>query len=207
MARGDAIDDAAFDHLVGDLTLGPVGDGSSRLAGGLAGHGHDGADLLGGDLRWLARAWGIAETVLYTQFRERDRLEHLPTGAPVLHQLATDLKRPGDLGIAASLGGGQEDLGAESQLLRGGVPPDQGEKGVALLVGEFDGQGLRATHERLRGLRQDAATRQNGEDSIMPAQFRQAALVVCQISFGRQNPLNSKGSWAGMPVNQNLTDH
>jgi hypothetical protein len=66
MARGDAIDDAAFDYLVGDLALGPVGDGSPGLAGDLAGHSHDGADLLGGDRRRLARAGGIAEAVLET---------------------------------------------------------------------------------------------------------------------------------------------
>lgn len=162
MARGDVLDDAALDDLVGDLPLGPVGDGSSRLAGGLAGHGHDGADLLGGDRRRLARTWGIAEPVRDAQFRERDRLEHLPASAPVLHQLATDPERPRDLGIAAPIGGGQEDLGAEGQLLRGGVPPDQSEKGVALLVGQFDSQGLRATHERLRELHQDEVSRQNG---------------------------------------------
>ena len=153
------IDDAAFDHLVGDLTLGPVGDGSSGLAGGLAGHGDDGADLLGGDRRRLARAWSIAEAILDAQRRQGDRLEHLPAGTPVLHQIAGHLEGPGDLGITATVGGGQEDLGTAGQLLRGGVPPDQGVKGVALLVGQFDGQGLGATHERLRGLQQDAAFR------------------------------------------------
>jgi hypothetical protein len=150
MARGDALDDAAFDPLVGDLALGPVGDRSSRLAGGLAGHGDDGADLLSGEFRWLARAWGIAEAVLDAQFLQGDRLEDLPAGAPVRHQLATGLKRPRDLGVAATFGGGEEDLASEGQLLRCGVPPDQGVQGVALLVGQFDGHGLRATHDRLR---------------------------------------------------------
>jgi hypothetical protein len=159
MARRDAIDDAALDHLVGDLALGPVGDGSSRLGGGLAGHGDDGADLLGGDRRRLARTWGIAEAVLETQLSQGDRLEHLPAGPPVLHELPADLERPRDLGIAASVRGGQEHPRAEGQLLRGGVPADQVVQGVALLVGQFDGQRLRATHEQLRGLQQDAASR------------------------------------------------
>jgi hypothetical protein len=150
MARGDVIDDAAFDHFVGDLALGPVGDGPSRLAGGLAGHGDDGADLLGGDRRRLARAWGIAEAVLEAQLLQGDRLEHLPAGAPVLDQIAGHLKGPRDLGITATVGGGQEDLGAAGQLLRGGVPADQGVQATALLVGQFDGQGLWATHEELR---------------------------------------------------------
>jgi hypothetical protein len=159
MARGDAFDDAALDHLIGDLALGPVGDGSSGLAGGLAGHSHDGADLLGGDLRRLARAWGIAEAVLEAQLLQGDRLEHLPAGSPVLHELPADLERPRDLGIAALVSGCHEHPRAAGQLLRGGVPADQVVQGVALLVGQFDGQGLRATHERLRGLQQDAASR------------------------------------------------
>jgi len=159
MARGDPIDDAAFDHLVGDLAVGPVSDGPSRLAGGLAGHGHDGADLLGGDPWRRARAWSIAEAILEAQFRQGDRLEHLPASTPVLHQLSAHLKRPRDLGIAAPLSGGQEDLSAQGHLLGGGMPPDQGVKGVALPVGQFDGQGLWATHERLRGLQQDAESR------------------------------------------------
>ena len=159
MARGDPLDDAAFDHLVGDLTLGPVGDGPARLAGGLTGHGDDGADLLGGDLRGLARAWSIAEAILDAQRRQGDRLEHLPAGTPVLHQIAGHLKGPRDLGITAPVSGSQEHPSAEGQLLRGGVPPDQVVQGVALLVGQFDGQGLGATHERLRVLQQDAASR------------------------------------------------
>ena len=152
MARGDPFDDTTFDHLVGDLPLGPVGDGSTRLAGGLTGHGDDGADLLGGDLRRLARAWSIAEAVLDAQLLQGNRLEHLPAGTPVLDQIASYLKGSGDLGITASVGGGQEDLGAAGQLLRGGVAADQGVQGVTLLVGQFDGQGLGATHEQLRGL-------------------------------------------------------
>jgi hypothetical protein len=83
----------------------------------------------------------------------------LPAGTPVLHQIAGHFKGPRNLGITASVGGGQEDLGAEGQLLRGRVPPDQDVKGVALLAGQFDGQGLWATHEQLRGLQQDAASR------------------------------------------------
>src|SRR5919112_531046 len=104
MAWGDPFDDAALDHLVGDLALGPVGDGSSRLAGGLAGHGDDGTDLLGSDLRRLARAWGIAEAILQAQLLQGDRLEHLPAGTPVLHQIAGHLKGPGDLGVTATVG-------------------------------------------------------------------------------------------------------
>ena len=140
-------DDAAFDHLVGDLALGPVGNGPSCLAGGLAGHGDDGTDLLSGDRRRLARAGGIAEAVLEAQFGQGDRLEHLPAGAPVLDQIAGHLKGPRDLGITATVGGGQEDLGAAGQLLRGGVAADQGVQSAALLVSQFNGQGLGATHE------------------------------------------------------------
>jgi hypothetical protein len=150
MARGDAVDDAAFDHLIGDLPLGPVGDGASGLDGGLAGHGDDGADLLGGDLRWLARAWGIAEAVLDPELGQGDRLQEHPTFAPGAHRVEGDLMGLRDGRVALPVGGEQDHLGPQDQLLGSRVPPDEALEGLALLVGQFDGQRFGATHDRLR---------------------------------------------------------
>src|SRR3954462_9902198 len=91
MGRGDALYDATLDHLFGVLALGPVGNGASGLAGGFAGHGDDGADLLGSDLRRLARAWGIAEAVLDAELGQGDRLQEHPTFAPGAHRAEGDL--------------------------------------------------------------------------------------------------------------------
>jgi hypothetical protein len=160
MARGDAIDDATFDHLVGDLPLGPVGDGASGLAGGFAGHGDDSADLLGGDLRRLTRAWGIAEAVLDAKLGQGDRLQEHPAFAPDPHHVEGDLMRRRDGRIAQPVGGVQDDLGPQDQLLGGRVPPDEALEGLALLVGQFDGQGFGATHDRFHARRQVAGSRQ-----------------------------------------------
>ena len=155
MARGDPLHDAAFDHFVGNLPLGPVRDGASGFFGGLTGHGHDGANLLGRDPWPATRARGIAEALLDAQFRHRDWLEERPAFSPEADRVAADLQGVGDGGVALAVGGPQEDPGAEDQLLRGRVLPEEGLQRLALLVGQFDHQGFGATHDRLRR-RQDA---------------------------------------------------
>ncbi len=149
MARGDVFDDAALDHPIGDLPLGPVSDGASRGFGGLTGHGHDGADLLGGDARRLARARGIAEPVLKAQFGQRDRLEQHPALPPESDHVEADLQFLGDGGVALTVGGAQDDPGAQDQLLGGEVTLDEGQQRLALLVGQFDRQRFGATHDPL----------------------------------------------------------
>ena len=57
---------------------------------------------------------------------------------------------PGDPGVAAALGGGQDDAGAEGDLLGRGMAPQEGVEGVALLVGQFDGKGLGSAQGRVR---------------------------------------------------------
>ena len=71
------IKDAPLDDLVSDLAIGPVGDGAPRLAGGLAGHGDDGADLLGRNAGPLARAGRIAEALLEAQLGQGDLVPRL----------------------------------------------------------------------------------------------------------------------------------
>jgi hypothetical protein len=159
MARRDPSDNAPLDHLIGDLALSPVSDGAPRLFGGLAGHGHDGADLLGRDPRPLARARGIAEAFLETEFGQGDRLKEEPAFPPESNHVEADLMRVREVPVAPPLGSFQDDLGPQDQLLRGGVSPDQGVEGVSLLVSQFDGQGFGATHIRLRMGGKGAASR------------------------------------------------
>jgi hypothetical protein len=160
MARGDAIDDAAFDHLVRNLPLGPVGNGSPGLAGGLAGHGDDGADLLGGDLRRLARAWGIAESILNAQLGQGDRLQEHPAFAPGSDHVESDLMHRRDGRVAQPISGVQDDLGSQGQLLGGRVLSAEAQEGLALLVGQFDSQGFGASHDRLLARRLVAGPQQ-----------------------------------------------
>ena len=140
-------DDAAFDHLVGDLPLGPVADGAPRGFGRLTGHGHDGADLLGGDAWPLARTWGIAEAVLKAQFGQRDRSEQHPPSSPEVDRVGADLEGLGDGGVTLTVGGSQDNPGAQDQLLGGQVALEEGLQRLALFVGEFDRQGFGATHD------------------------------------------------------------
>lgn len=151
------IEDTPFDDLVSDLAIGPVGNGASRLAGSLAGHGDDGADLLGRNARSLTRAGRIAEAVLDTQLGQGDRLEEHPAFPPKPDRLQTDVTRAGDGQVTPTRGGIQDDLSTHDGLLGGRVLSDQRLQGDALIIGQHDGHGLGATHDcvlaRDRGLR------------------------------------------------------
>src|SRR5262249_47063011 len=146
MAWGDVSDDAPFDNLVSDLAIGPVGNGASRLAGSLAGHGGDGTDLLRSDSGPLAPAGRIAEAVFQSQLGQRDRSEEHPAVAPEPDRLQTDMPRAGDGQVTATLGGIQNEVGAQSDLLWSRVPSDEALQGVALVLGQFDQHGLGSTH-------------------------------------------------------------
>jgi hypothetical protein len=64
MARGDAIDNAAFGNLLSDLAATPVGDRPFGLFGGFAGQSDDLADLLGRDPGRSPGPWGVGQTLL-----------------------------------------------------------------------------------------------------------------------------------------------
>ena len=82
-------------------------------------------------------------------------MEERPAFSPEADRVAADLQGVGDGRVALAVVGPQEDPGAEDQLLRGRVSPEEGLERLALLVGQFDHQGFGATHDRLRR-RQDA---------------------------------------------------
>jgi hypothetical protein len=176
MARGDAIDDAAAEDLVGDLAATPVGDGPLGSLGGLAGQGHDLADLLGADPRRPPRPWGVGQAFLQPQFVQGDRLEGPPARAPEPDGIEGHGARPGDLGVTLAVGGSEDDAGAEGDLLGGGMAPQEGLKGVVLLVGEFDGKGLGSAQDRVHRGRQGGETRYDSEGIIPESQFSRAAL-------------------------------
>jgi hypothetical protein len=178
MARRDVFDDAAFDDFVGALPLGPVRDGASRLLGGLTGHGHDGADLLGGDPWPATGARGIAEALLDAHFRDRDRLEEGPALPPEADCIESDLEGLGDGGVALTIGRPQDDAGAQDQLLRGQVSLEENLQRLALLVGQFDRQRLGATHNRLCWAI-GCAFSADPAKLIQPGYLRQGALVPC----------------------------
>ena len=141
------IDNAPFDDLVSDLAISPMGNGASRLAGSLTGHGSDRTDLLSRDSWPLARAGCIAEAFFDTQLGQGNRLEEHPAVPPESDRVQTDVTRAGDGQVAATLGGIQDDLGAQSDLLWCRVPSDQDQQGVALFRGQFDRHGLGTTHD------------------------------------------------------------
>ena len=153
------IQDAPFDNLVSDLAIGPVGNGASRLAGSLTGHGDDRADLLGRDPGALARAGRIAEALFEAQLGQRDRLEEHPAFPPEPDRFQTNVTRSGDSQVTPTLSGIPDDLGAQDELLWGRVLSDQSLQGAALFVGQLDGHGLGTTHDCLlargRGLQQN----------------------------------------------------
>ena len=128
-----------------------MGDGSLGLLRGLAGQGDDLADLRGGDPRRPPRPWGVGQSLLRAQFVQGERPEGHPAGAPEPDGVEGHAAGPGDPGVALALGGGQDDAGAEGDLLGRGMAPQEGLEGVVLLVGEFDGKGLGSAQDRVRG--------------------------------------------------------
>src|SRR5881275_1873606 len=85
MARRDRGHNPASHHFVGDFASGPVADGPFfRL---LAGHRHDLARLLCGDLRRSSWTWDIGEPFAHRQVRERHRLQTNPAHAPTAHRI------------------------------------------------------------------------------------------------------------------------
>jgi hypothetical protein len=141
------INDPPFDNFVGDLAIGPVGNGASRLAGSLTGHGHDRADLLGRNPGRLARAGRIAEAFFQAQLGQGDRLEEHPAFPPKPHRFQTDLARSGDGQVTLPRGGIEDDLGSQNDLLGDQVPTDQSLQGGVLFVGQLDGHRLGTTHD------------------------------------------------------------
>jgi hypothetical protein len=122
-----------------------VGDGPFGLLRGLAGQGDDLADLLGGDPGRPPRAWGVGQSLLRAQFLQRDGLEGHPAGAPESDGVEGHAAGPSDPGVALAFGGGEDDAGAEGDLLGRGMAPQEALEGVVVLVGEFDGKGLGST--------------------------------------------------------------
>jgi hypothetical protein len=171
------IHDAPFNHLVGDLAVGPVGNGAPRLAGGLTGHRDHGADLLRCNPWSLARARCVAESFFRAQLGQGDRLKERPAIAPEAHRLQTDLPRSGDGQVTPTLGGIEDDLGSRSDLLWGRVPPEQSLQGVALFVGQDDGHGLRTTHDCFLATGSRRSTVKPAQ-TILSGQLRQAALAI-----------------------------
>jgi hypothetical protein len=96
MAWGDVLDDASLDDFVSDLAVGPVGNGTSRLAGGLTGHGGDRTDLLRRDAGPLARAGRITEAFFEAQLGQGNGLEEHPAVPPEPDRLQMDGMRAGD---------------------------------------------------------------------------------------------------------------
>ena len=66
--------------------------------------------------------------------------------APEPDGVESHVGSPGDLGVALAVGGGQDDPRSQGDLLGRGSSPQEGLKGVALLVGQFDGERLGSAH-------------------------------------------------------------
>src|SRR5947209_12179086 len=123
MARRDRGHNPASHHFVGDFASGPVADGPFfRL---LAGHRHDLARLLCGDLRRSSWTWDIGEPFAHRQVRERHRLQTNPAHAPTAHRIHAHAQFSGDLRISFSLCRSQDHASSFRQLLRSTMSSDK----------------------------------------------------------------------------------
>lgn len=117
---------------------------------GLAGQRDDPADLLGGDPGRSPGSRGVGQSLLHAQFLQGDRLEGHPAGAPEPDGIEGHGAVPSDPGIAQAVGGGQDDAGAEGDLLGRGMTPQEGLEVVVLLVGQLNGEGLGSAQDLVR---------------------------------------------------------
>ena len=62
-------------------------------------------------------------------------MEERPSLPPETDRVEGDVMRLSDGHVASPVGGIEDDLGPEGQLLRGRVAPDEGVEGAALLIG------------------------------------------------------------------------
>ena len=131
-----------------------MGDGTFGPLRGLAGQGDDLTDLLGGDPGRPPRPRGVRQPLLRTEFVQGERPEGHPAGAPEPDGVTGHAAGLSDPGVALALGGGEDDAGAEGDLLRRGMTPQEGLEGVVLLGGELDGKGLGSAQGRVRRERQ-----------------------------------------------------
>jgi hypothetical protein len=151
MAGRDPVRDAPLDDLVGHLPPAPVGNGATRPGGGLAGQGDDLADLLGGDPGRAAGVRGVGQALLDAEVRVGDAAEADPAVAPEPGRHGGRAQLAGDPGVIQAVIGGQDDPGAEDELLRGRMPPGERLQRLPLGVGQGHGGGPGTGHDLLRG--------------------------------------------------------
>ena len=161
-----------------------MGDRSLGLLRGLAGQGDDLTDLLGGDPGRPPRPWGVGQPLFGAEFVQGERPEGHPAGAPEPDGVEGHAARLSDPGIAVALGGGQDDAGAEGDLLGRGMAPQEGVEGFALLVGEFNREGLGSAQGQVRKERKGCGSGCNSNGIISASQFSPAALV-CRVGQRR----------------------
>lgn len=77
-------------------------------------------------------------------------MEGHPAGPPEPDGIECHGAGLSDPGIALALCGSQDDPGAEGDLLGRGMTPQEGVKGVVLLVREFNEKGLGSAQDRVR---------------------------------------------------------
>jgi len=154
-----------------------VGDGAFGLLRGLAGQGDDLADLLGGDPGRPPGPWGVGQPLLHAQFVQGERPEGHPAGAPEPDGIEGHAAGPSDPGVALAFGGGEDDVGAEGDLLGRGMAPQEGVEGVALLVSEFDGKGLGSAQGRFRKEKSETGMGPCSNGIISTSQFSPPALA------------------------------
>ena len=110
--RRDRIDDAAFGCRLGQGGVRPMRERLLAVARRLAGQGDDRADLLRGERRRGARAWGIAQPL-----GERLPVTVAPTRPPALHRRAPDAQLLGRLPHPGPLTSQQNDARARHDTL------------------------------------------------------------------------------------------
>src|SRR5437588_3650087 len=115
MPRRDRRHNSTSHHFVGDFASGPLTDGPFfRL---LAGHRHDLACLLCGDLRRPSWTWDIGEPFAHWEVLQRQPLQSNPSHPPTANRIHAHCQFSGDLRVSFPVCCCQDHASSFGQLL------------------------------------------------------------------------------------------
>lgn len=185
MPVGDACDDAALAHLVGNFPCRPLAHGATRAFGCRTGKFHQLAHLLGRNPRWCPGTGGIQQPLRDGQIVEGGGLHGVPAAAPEPRRRYRHAYGPGDLGMVVAVGRRQHNARPERDLLGRAGTPLQVRERCTLRIRQDDGFGGRATHRRLH-VRCSTAAVAARDLSIPYSDLRRSVLEERNLSIQRR---------------------
>jgi hypothetical protein len=117
--------DAAFYDFIGNLTVGPVADGTPGVFRLFTCHGLDLATLVSRNLDWRPGSRQVFQTFFDAQVIQSNRLQYQPAVAPQSGRIYGNPESFGNLAIVLALRCSQNNAASQRDLLARAVSSDQ----------------------------------------------------------------------------------